>query len=86
MLRTCFLLPSATGLASASLLFYAVLPAGGPRHQDPGLLRIDGWGRFHAPPPARSALWATIIVIVWRFSGCYMLLMMIGLQAIPGDL
>ncbi len=34
----------------------------------------------------QSALWATIIVIVWRFSGYYMLLMMIGLQAIPGDL
>ena len=29
----------------------------------------------------QSALWATIIVIVWRFSGYYMLLMMIGLQA-----
>ena len=64
VLRTCFLLPSATGLASASLM------------QEGGSVLATG----------QSALWATIIVIVWRFSGYYMLLMMIGLQAIPGDL
>lgn len=59
VLRTCFLLPSATGLM-----------------QEGGSVLATG----------QSALWATIIVIVWRFSGYYMLLMMIGLQAIPGDL
>ena len=86
VLRTCFLLPSATGLASASLLFYAIYsPQVGPvtkilsffgLMQDGGSVLADG----------QSALWATIIVIVWRFSGYYMLLMMIGLQSIPGDL
>ena len=49
VLRTCFLLPSATGLASASLLFYALYsPAGGPCHQDSELVGPDAGGRFGA--------------------------------------
>ena len=86
MLRTCFLLPSATGLASASLLFYAMYsPQVGPVTKILnffGLMDSNG----SVLSTGQSALWATIIVIVWRFSGYYMLLMMIGLQSIPGDL
>lgn len=49
VLRTCFLLPSATGLASASLLFYALYsPAGGPCHQDSELVGPDAGGWFGA--------------------------------------
>ena len=85
-MRTCFLLPSATGLASASLLFYALYsPQVGPVTKilsSLGLMQEGG----SVLATGQSALWATIIVIVWRFSGYYMLLMMIGLQAIPGDL
>ena len=86
MLRTCFLLPSATGLASASLLFYALYsPQVGPVTKILSFFGLmDEGGSVLAT--GQSALWATIIVIVWRFSGYYMLLMMIGLQAIPGDL
>ena len=86
MLRTCFLLPSATGLASASLLFYAMYsPQVGPVTKILnffGLMDSNG----SVLSTGQSALWATIMVIVWRFSGYYMLLMMIGLQSIPGDL
>lgn len=82
MLRTCFLLPSATGLASASLLFYALYsPQVGPVTKILSFFGLmDEGGSVLAT--GQSALWATIIVIVWRFSGYYMLLMMIGLQAI----
>lgn len=86
VLRTCFLLPSATGLASASLLFYALYsPQVGPVTKILSSLGLmDAGGSVLAT--GQSALWATIIVVVWRFSGYYMLLMLIGLQAIPGDL
>lgn len=82
MLRTCFLLPSATGLASASLLFYALYsPQVGPVTKILSFFGLmDEGGSVLAT--GQSALWATIIVIVWRFSGYYMLLMMIGLHAI----
>lgn len=86
VLRTCFLLPSATGLASASLLFYALYsPQVGPVTKilsSLGLMEAGG----SVLATGQSALWATVAVIVWRFSGYYMLLMMIGLQSIPGDL
>ncbi|MBU8985687.1 carbohydrate ABC transporter permease [Bifidobacterium longum] len=86
VLRTCFLLPSATGLASASLLFYALYsPQVGPVTKILsffGLMEADG----SVLTTGQGALWATALVIVWRYSGYYMLLMMIGLQSIPGDL
>ena len=67
MLRTCFLLPSATGLASASLLFYAMYsPQVGPVTKILnffGLMDSNG----SVLSTGQSALWATIIVIVWRF-------------------
>ena len=73
VLRTCFLLPSATGLASASLLFYALYsPQVGPVTKilsSLGLMQEGG----SVLATGQSALWATIIVIVWRFSGYYML-------------
>lgn len=86
LLRTCFLLPSATGLASASLLFYALYsPQVGPVTK---IMSFFGLMNANSSVLAtgHSALWATIVVIVWRFSGYYMLLMMIGLQSISGDL
>ena len=78
MLRTCFLLPSATGLASASLLFYALYsPQVGPVTKILSFFGLmDEGGSVLAT--GQSALWATIIVIVWRCSGYYMLLMTKG--------
>ncbi|MBN8881036.1 MAG: sugar ABC transporter permease [Salana multivorans] len=85
-LRTAFLLPTALGLASASLLFYALYsPQVGPVSQwlerlgiTEGLVSVLG-------TPA-GALWGTVFLIVWRFSGFYMLLLLVGLQGIPGDI
>lgn len=85
ILRTCFLLPVATGLASASLLFYALYsPQVGPMSSILSLLGFIEKGTS-VLAMGQSALWATTLVIVWRFSGYYMLLMMIGLQAIPNE-
>jgi multiple sugar transport system permease protein len=74
-LRTSFLIPSALGLASASLLFYALYsPQSSP---------FPGETSFLGTP--WSALWSTVALIVWRFAGFYMLLLLVGLQGIPGD-
>ncbi|WP_305787160.1 carbohydrate ABC transporter permease [Symbioplanes lichenis] len=72
-LRTSFLVPSALGLASASLLFYALYsPQSGPFET-----------AFLGTPT--SALWSTVALIVWRFAGFYMLLLLVGLQGISAD-
>jgi multiple sugar transport system permease protein len=81
-LRTAFLLPTSVGLASSSLLFYALYsPAVGPFKGILAKLGIDAilgtsWG----------ALIGTVFLIVWRYAGFYMLLLLVGLQGISGDL
>lgn len=85
VLRTAILLPSALGIASASLLFYALYsPQVGPLNQVLAALGIMDRNSSILGTPD-GALWATVFLVVWRFSGYYMLLTMVGLQAIPGD-
>ena len=80
LLRTSFLIPSALGLASASLLFYVLYsPIAGPFAD-----LMASWGFTFLGTPD-GALWSTIFLIVWRYAGFYMLLMLVGLQGIPDD-
>jgi len=80
LLRTAFLIPSALGLASASLLFYVLYsPIAGPFAE-----LMASWGFTFLGTPD-GALWSTIFLIVWRYAGFYMLLMLVGLQGIPED-
>ncbi len=84
-LRTAFLLPTALGLASASLLFYALYsPQVGPL--TPLLERLGLLGNHASLLGTPSgALWGTVALIVWRYAGFYMLLLLVGLQGISGD-
>ncbi|WP_405374002.1 MULTISPECIES: carbohydrate ABC transporter permease [unclassified Microbacterium] len=80
LLRTAFLVPSALGLASASLLFYVLYsPVAGPFAE-----LMSAWGITFLGTP-EGALWSTVFLIVWRFAGFYMLLMLVGLQGIPDE-
>jgi multiple sugar transport system permease protein len=85
ILRTVFLLPLAVGLAAASLLFWGFYsPQIGPLNpllQAVGL--IDEPILFFATP--ENALLATVFLIVWKFVGFYMLILLVGLQQIPVD-
>ena len=80
VLRTAFLVPSALGLASASLLFYVLYsPIAGPFAPAMNALGLS----FLGTP--NSALVSTLFLIVWRYAGFYMLLMLVGLQGIPAE-
>jgi multiple sugar transport system permease protein len=80
-LRTAFLVPSALGLASASLLFYVLYsPLAGPLAP---VMNHFGVSFLGSP---NAALGSTLFLIVWRFAGFYMLLMLVGLQSIPSEL
>lgn len=80
ILRTSFLVPSALGLASASLLFYVLYsPYAGPFAD-----LMQSWGFTFLGTPD-GALWSTVFLIVWRYAGFYMLLMLVGLQGIPDE-
>ena len=80
LLRTAFLIPSALGLASASLLFYVLYsPLAGPFAE---FTKATGFTFLGTPD---AALGSTLFLIVWRFAGFYMLLMLVGLQGIPDE-
>jgi multiple sugar transport system permease protein len=84
-LRTSFLLPTAVGLASASLLawgFYS--PQIGPLNpvlQAVGL--IEEPISFIGTPT--NALLSTVFLIIWKFAGFYMLILLVGLHGIPAE-
>jgi len=84
-LRTVFLLPVAVGLASASLLFWGLYSPSigpvGPVLRDMGLTSEPI--SFLATP--LMALLSTTFLIVWKFAGLYMLILLVGLQAIPSE-
>src|SRR5690606_20688183 len=77
-LRTAFLVPSALGLASASLLFYVLYsPIAGPFAD-----LMKSWGITFLGTP-EGALWSTVVLLLWCYARIYMLLMLGGLQCIP---
>ena len=84
--RTAILVPSSLGIASASLLFYALYsPQVGPLNPILDILGLMDVRASILGSPT-GALWATVVLIVWRFTGYYMILTLVGLQAIPGDI
>jgi multiple sugar transport system permease protein len=83
-LRTVYFLPGAVGFAAASLLFYGFYAQDGPLDD---ILRatglVDEPVRWLGTPNA--ALFSTIAMVIWRFAGFNMLILLTGLQAIPTD-
>jgi len=80
LLRASFLIPSALGLASASLLFYVLYSP----YASPLASLTDRLGITFLGSP-NAALFSTVFLIVWRYAGFYMVLMLVGLQNIPTD-
>ncbi|MGW0705580.1 carbohydrate ABC transporter permease [Streptomyces sp. NPDC002643] len=83
--RTVYFLPGALGLASASLLFWGLYsPTTGPLSDIPRKLGLsDDPVSFLGTPT--SALLSTVFLVVWKFAGFYMLILLVGLQRIPHE-
>jgi multiple sugar transport system permease protein len=85
-LRTAFFLPAAVGFASASLLFLGLLSDEiGPVND---LLSATGLHTGYISWTSGSpnlALGSAVVLVLWRFAGFNMLIMLTGLQAIPLD-
>ena len=86
LLRTVFLLPLSVGLAAASLLFWGFYSSSvgpvNPLLQSVGLIQQPI--QFLGTPD--NALMSTVFLIVWKFAGLYMLILLVGLQTIPSEL
>jgi len=86
LFRTAFFLPGAVGFATASLLFYGLLS----RDLGPVNSILQALGLLDRPVSWVSgspnlALGSSIGLVVWRFAGFNMLILLNGLQAIPED-
>ncbi|NUT29569.1 MAG: sugar ABC transporter permease, partial [Streptomyces sp.] len=83
--RTVYFLPGALGLASASLLFWGLYsPTTGPLSRTLEKLGLaDDPVSFLGTP--NSALLSTVFLVVWKFAGFYMLILLVGLQRIPHE-
>jgi multiple sugar transport system permease protein len=83
--RAAYFLPGAVGFATASLLFY------GMYNSDPGPFDaiLQGLGvtdekvKWIGTP--NMALFSTIALVIWRFAGFNMLILLTGLQSIPTE-
>ncbi|MCX5337239.1 MULTISPECIES: carbohydrate ABC transporter permease [unclassified Streptomyces] len=84
--RTVYFLPGALGLASASLLFWGLYsPTTGPISST-----LERLGLVDEPVSflgtSTNALLSTVFLVVWKFAGFYMLILLVGLQRIPHEL
>jgi multiple sugar transport system permease protein len=83
-MRTIFFLPSAVGLASATLLFYGLFNTeSSPLN---AVVRWLGLGAVDWLGTTDNALTSTVGMITWRYAGFYMLILMTGLQGIDHNL
>jgi multiple sugar transport system permease protein len=81
--RTAFFLPGAVGFAAASLLFYGLLNNDfGPVDPILQALRITREPVKWIGTPT-MALFSAIVLVLWRFAGFNMLILLTGLQSIP---
>ncbi len=85
LMRTAFFLPGAVGFAAASLLFYSFYSDGGPIDDVLMKLHIVGHPVGWLSTPGK-ALFSTVMMVIWRFAGFNMLILLTGLQAIPTDI
>ena len=84
--RTAFFLPYVVGTAAAALIWYAAVnPQTGVMErlvQAVGL--SDGPFGFLATPD--KALWTTLSLVVWKFIGFQVVVLVVGLQSVPPEL
>ena len=84
LFRTIFFLPVVIGLGTASLLWVWLLnDQVGPLHQI-----LVSWGLLREPALANggTASLAVVVMVVWKTVGFTMVLLLVGMQAIPADL
>jgi len=84
--RTAFFLPYVVGTAAAALIWYASVNDQNGIANDV-LIKLgltDGpWGFLNTP---QQALFTVLTLVVWKFIGFQVIVLLVGLQAIPGEL
>jgi multiple sugar transport system permease protein len=85
LIRTAYFVPGAVGFAAAALLFYGFYSETGPLNDILTSVGILDEPVAWLGTPDR-ALFSTIAMVIWRFAGFNMLILLTGLQSIPTEL
>lgn len=84
--RTAFFLPYVVGTASAALIWLAIVNdqngVGNRIMQDLGVT-TGPWGFLDT---GAQALFTTLTLVVWKFIGFQVIVLLVGLQSVPGEL
>ena len=83
-LRTAYFLPGAVGFAAASLLFFGFYSQRRAARRPAACARAHRRAVSWLGTP-NTALCSTIVMVIWRFAGFNMLILLTGLQAIPPE-
>ncbi len=87
LFRTAFFLPMAVGFASASLLFLGLLSDEiGPVNRALSAVGLIHGYTSWTSGSSTTALGSAVTLVLWRFAGFNMLILLTGLQAIPTEL
>jgi multiple sugar transport system permease protein len=84
--RTAFFLPYVVGTASAALIWLAAV------NDDNGIANtiLQNLGFTHGPwgflDTGGQALFTTLTLVVWKFIGFQVIVLLVGLQAVPAEL
>ncbi len=84
--RTAFFLPYVVGTAAASLIWYAAInPQTGVLERLVQTLGLTD-GPFGFLDTPTRALWTTLALVVWKFIGFQVVVLVVGLQSVPPEL
>lgn len=84
--RTAFFLPYVVGTASAALIWFAAV------NDQNGIANslLEALGFTHGPwgflDTPGQALFTTLTLVVWKFIGFQVIVLLVGLQSVPGEL
>jgi multiple sugar transport system permease protein len=84
--RTAFFMPVVVGFASASLLWSWLANVDAGLFSRLGELAGLTEGRVNLLATFDAAFWSIIVMVVWKVAGFTMVILMTGLQAVPGEL
>jgi len=84
--RTAFFMPVVVGFASASLLWSWLANVDAGLFSRLGELAGLTEGRLNLLATFDAAFWSIIVMVVWKVAGFTMVILMTGLQAVPGEL
>lgn len=80
LLRTLFFLPAVMPLVATAFLWQGMYARDGLINRLLGWIGVDGRAWLSDPD---VALWALIVMVIWKNLGLYMLLLIAGLQSLP---